>query len=73
MPIRINVCHRNVCNGNEQHDAEIASATVAAEDDAVKSSEDLIHHINSEYLLFLNVFINFTKSLLNKLYNVTII
>ncbi|KAK1404707.1 kinesin-like protein KIN-5C [Heracleum sosnowskyi] len=38
---------RNVCNGNEQHDAEIASATVAAEDDAAKSSEDLIHHINS--------------------------
>lgn len=37
----------NVCNGNEQHDAEIASATVAAEGDAAKSSEDLIHHINS--------------------------
>lgn len=49
MPIKINVCYRNVCNANEQHDAEIASATVAAEDDAAKSSEDLIHHINSEY------------------------
>lgn len=67
MLISITFCRRNVLAGNEQHDAEIASATGAAEDDVAKFSEDLIHHINSEYFRNLFMYINLTKSFLSNI------
>lgn len=38
---------RNLSESNEQHDTEIASARAAAEDDVVKTSEDVIHHLDA--------------------------
>ncbi|XP_030926949.1 kinesin-like protein KIN-5C [Quercus lobata] len=38
---------RNASNSNEQHDVEISSARVAAEQDVSKNSEDLLQHLNS--------------------------
>lgn len=38
---------RNASDGNEQHDVEISSARVAAEQDVSKNSEDLLQHLNS--------------------------
>lgn len=41
--------YRNASDSNEQHDVEISSARVAAEQDVSKNSEDLLQHLNSEY------------------------
>ncbi|PIN09034.1 Kinesin-like protein [Handroanthus impetiginosus] len=37
---------RNMCDSNEQHDAEIESARVMAEDDIKLNSEDIIQHFD---------------------------
>lgn len=47
---------RNASDSNEQHDSEICSAREAAEQDAGKSTQDMLRHLDSEYCQFLYVF-----------------
>ena len=40
--------YRNASDGNVQHDAEISSARVAAEQDVAKDNKDVLQHIDSK-------------------------
>ncbi|KAJ7971578.1 Kinesin-like protein [Quillaja saponaria] len=40
-------CIRNACDSNLQHDVEISSARLAAEEDVAKNSEDVLQHFDS--------------------------
>ncbi|KAH7512183.1 hypothetical protein FEM48_Zijuj12G0063400 [Ziziphus jujuba var. spinosa] len=40
---------RNASDCNEQHDVEITSARVAAEEDVAKNAEDFLQHVNGMY------------------------
>ena len=50
--VNFNVSFRNASDANEQHDAEIDSARVAAEQDGLKNTDDTLHYIHSEFLHF---------------------
>ena len=39
---------RNASECNEQHDVEISSARVAAEQDVAKNNEDMLQHVDSK-------------------------
>ncbi|KAJ8754766.1 hypothetical protein K2173_012155 [Erythroxylum novogranatense] len=38
---------RNACDSIDQHEAEVDSARIAAEEDAAKNNEEILHHIDS--------------------------
>lgn len=40
---------RSASDANEQHDAEIDSARVAAEQDGLKNTDDTLQYIDSEF------------------------
>ena len=41
--------YRNASDSNQQHDSEVCSARDAVEEDVGKSSENMLHHLDSEY------------------------
>lgn len=45
---------RNASDCNEQHDVEITSARVAAEQDVAKNAEGLLQHVNSKLMINLH-------------------
>lgn len=45
------LCYRNASYSNEQHDIEVDTARVAAEEEVAKSSEDALQLIASEFIL----------------------
>lgn len=48
-PIVSTFCFRSICESNEQHDTEIDSARVMAEEDMTKHSENMIQCLDSKF------------------------
>lgn len=75
----ISICFRSICDSNEQHDTEIDSARVAAEEDITKNGENIIHSLGGKFshssliLPFLNSAQNFVPSIIRFSYSFEIL